>query len=72
MRRFAVSSCDWLAARHHVLSELRRPRPDAKVTRFISGQKLDLLFVSVVTFAEIRFGIERLDEASGEWSSTTG
>jgi predicted nucleic acid-binding protein len=47
----------------NVLSELRRPRPEAKVIGFIAGQPLDLLHVSVVTFAEIRFGIERLDDA---------
>jgi predicted nucleic acid-binding protein len=48
----------------NVLSELRRSRPDAKVLRFVSGQKLDLLYVSVVTFAEVRFGIELLEDAS--------
>jgi hypothetical protein len=47
----------------NVLSELRRPRPDPKVLRFVSGQSLDLLYVSVVTFAEIRFGIELLQDA---------
>jgi len=47
----------------NVLSELRRPRPDAKVLQFVSGQSLDLLYVSVVTFAEIRFGIELLQDA---------
>jgi predicted nucleic acid-binding protein len=42
----------------NVLSELRRPKPDANVVQFVSGQPLDSLYVSVVTFAEIRFGIE--------------
>ena len=42
----------------NVLSELRRPRPDAKVASFVAGEPLDRLYVSVVTFAEIRFGIE--------------
>lgn len=42
----------------NVLSELRRPGPDANVVQFVSGKSLDLLYVSVVTFAEIRFGIE--------------
>jgi predicted nucleic acid-binding protein len=42
----------------NVLSELRRPRPDANVVQFVSSQSLDLLYVSVVTLAEIRFGIE--------------
>jgi predicted nucleic acid-binding protein len=48
----------------NVLSELRRPRPEAKVLQFVSGQKLQLLYVSIVTFAEIRFGIELLDDAN--------
>ena len=42
----------------NVLSELRRPKPNARVVQFVSNQSLDLLYVSVVTFAEIRFGIE--------------
>jgi predicted nucleic acid-binding protein len=47
----------------NVLSELRRPRPNVKVVRFVSHQRLDHLYVSVITFAEIRFGIELLDDA---------
>ena len=46
----------------NVLSELRRPRPEAKVVRFVSAQPLDQLHVSVVTFAEIRFGIELIED----------
>jgi predicted nucleic acid-binding protein len=42
----------------NVLSELRRPQAEPKVTRFIAAQPLARLFVSAVTFAEIRFGIE--------------
>ena len=42
----------------NVLSELRRPRPEPKVLAFIGAQSLDLLHVSTVTLAEIRFGIE--------------
>jgi predicted nucleic acid-binding protein len=48
----------------NVLSELRRPKPEAKVVQFVSGQPLDLLYVSVVTFAEIRFGIELVNEVT--------
>ena len=44
----------------NVLSELRRPRPNAKVVAFVAAQPLDRLYVSVVTFPEIRFGIELL------------
>jgi predicted nucleic acid-binding protein len=47
----------------NVLSELRRPRPNQKVVAFVASKPLDLLFVSTVTFAEIRFGIERVADA---------
>jgi predicted nucleic acid-binding protein len=43
----------------NVVSELRKRRPEPKVVSFIAGQALDSLFVSEVTLAEIRFGIER-------------
>lgn len=46
----------------NILSELRRPRPEPKVVAFVAGQALDLLYVSTVTFAEIRFGIERVGD----------
>lgn len=42
----------------NVISELRRPRPSARVRSFIASQQLEDLFVSTVTFAEIRVGIE--------------
>ena len=48
----------------NVLSELRRPRPNAKVVAFVAAQPLDRLYVSVVTFAELRFGIELLADPS--------
>lgn len=48
----------------NILSELRRPRPEAKVVEFIRRQPLDFLYVSAVTFAEIRFGIELVADAS--------
>lgn len=48
----------------NVLSELRRPRPEKKVLAFIAGQPLDLLYISTVTLAEIRFGIELVPDAA--------
>jgi predicted nucleic acid-binding protein len=48
----------------NVLSELRRPKPEPKVVTFVASQTLDLLYVSSVTFAEIRFGIERVTDAT--------
>lgn len=47
----------------NILSELRRPAPERRVVAFIAAQSLETLFVSVVTFAEIRFGIEQLADA---------
>lgn len=48
----------------NVLSELRRPRPDSQVVAFVASQPLDLLFISAVTLAEIRFGIELVADAN--------
>ena len=42
----------------NILSELRRPKPEPKVVTFIAAQPLESLYVSSVSFAEIRFGIE--------------
>jgi len=56
----------------NVISELRRPRPSVRVRRFIASQRLDDLFISTVTLAEIRFGIELVTDpirraALGDW-----
>ena len=48
----------------NVLSELRRRKPDRKVLAFVGAQPLDRLYISSVTLAEIRFGIELLADAS--------
>jgi predicted nucleic acid-binding protein len=48
----------------NILSELRRPKPEPKVTAFIAGQPLESLYISTVTLAEIRFGIELLSDAA--------
>jgi predicted nucleic acid-binding protein len=48
----------------NVLSELRRPKPVPKVVAFVAAQPLDLLYVSAVTLAEIRFGIELVTNAT--------
>jgi predicted nucleic acid-binding protein len=47
----------------NILSELRRPKPEPKVVAFVAAQPLERLYVSTVTLAEIRFGIELLDDA---------
>lgn len=47
----------------NILSELRRPRPEPRVVEFVAGCTLLQLYISVVTLAEIRFGIELLGES---------
>lgn len=47
----------------NVLSELRRPKPDQRVVAFVGSQPLEDLFISTVTLAEIRFGIEMVSDA---------
>ena len=42
----------------NVISELRRLRPEPRVVAFVASRSLERLFVSTVTLAEIRFGIE--------------
>ena len=47
----------------NIISELRRPKPEKKVAVFVRTQPLEALYVSVVTLAEVRFGIELLTDA---------
>ena len=47
----------------NIISEWVRPRPDSAVVRWLEEVDEDRVFLSVVTLAEIRFGVERL--ASG-------
>ena len=46
----------------NIVSELRKPKPEPRVVRFVASRPLDSLFVSDVTFAEIRFGIEQVKD----------
>ncbi len=48
----------------NILSELKRPRPEPRVVAFMTAHPLETLFVSSVALAEIRFGIERYDDAA--------
>jgi len=48
----------------NVLSELRRPKPEPRVVAFVTAQPIEQLYVSVVTLAEIRFGIELMVESN--------
>ena len=60
----------------NILSELRRSKPQAKVLAFVAAKPLDLLYVSSVTLAEIRFGIELVADAGkrsdlNDWLTNT-
>ena len=46
----------------NVLSEGRKPRPEPRVTAFYEKQPLSQVSISVVSIAEIRFGIELQDD----------
>jgi predicted nucleic acid-binding protein len=46
----------------NVLSEIRKRRPHRRVVSFIAEQPLELLYISSITLAEIRFGIELLND----------
>ena len=42
----------------NIVSERRKPKPEPKVTAFFDAQPLNALYISVVSIAEIRFGIQ--------------
>jgi toxin FitB len=48
----------------NILSELRRLKPEPKVLAFVAAHPLEELYISAVTLAELRFGIELLSEGS--------
>jgi predicted nucleic acid-binding protein len=48
----------------NILSELIKPKPDARVVQWIQGTDESILFVSVLTLGEIRNGIARLRSGS--------
>ena len=55
----------------NILSEGRKPRPEPKVVTFVSGTPLDELYVSAVTLAELRFGIDLLSHGSTQRANLT-
>jgi toxin FitB len=50
----------------NILSEIRRPRPEPKVLAFIAGTPLNELYISIVTLAELRFGISLLSQDAAQ------
>jgi predicted nucleic acid-binding protein len=60
----------------NILSEGRKPRPEPRVTAFYDTQPLNQLYISVVSVAEIRFGIELQEDparraALNDWLTLT-
>lgn len=48
----------------NVIFEIRKRKPHRKVVAFVADQPLDLLYISTVTLAEIRFGMELVMDAN--------
>ena len=46
-----------------VISEIIRPRPSTKVTKWIKQEDESNFFISVLTIGELHKGIEKLDES---------
>lgn len=46
----------------NVVSEIRRPQPEAKVLAWLNSIDPELLYLSVMTLGEIRTGIDRMPE----------
>jgi len=60
----------------NILSERRKPKPEPRVTAFYEAQPLNALYISMVSIAEIRFGIELQQDvtrraALNEWLTLT-
>jgi predicted nucleic acid-binding protein len=51
----------------NVVSEWARPRPNAGIIAWLAEADEDRLFVSVVTLAELRYGIERMASGKRRW-----
>ena len=45
----------------NVVSEWVKPRPDARVARWLSEADEDSVYLSVITFAELRQGVEHME-----------
>ena len=46
----------------NVVSEWVKPHPNPGVVAWLDGMDEDRVFLSVITLAELRYGVERLDE----------
>jgi predicted nucleic acid-binding protein len=46
----------------NVISELMKPRPNARVIKWVSATSEELMFLSALTIGEVRRGIDLLEE----------
>ena len=46
----------------NVLSELRRPKPEKRVSHFFATTPVAEIYISTITLAEIQFGIDTLSD----------
>ncbi len=60
----------------NILSERRKPKPEPRVIAFYDAQPLSVLYLSVISIAEIHFGIELQQDVTrraelNEWPTRT-
>ena len=56
----------------NAVSEWVKPRPDPGVIEWMESTDEDRIFISVITLAELRCGIERLAAGKGRDASKNG
>lgn len=54
----------------HVVSETMRSEPDANVMNWLNSQPAEALFITSITLAELRFGIEVLPQGQRKLALT--
>ncbi len=54
----------------HVISETMRSEPDANVMNWLNSQPAEALFITSITLAELRFGIEVLPQGQRKLALT--
>lgn len=47
----------------NIFSELLKPKPNTNVVNWVNTTPVDILYISVLTIGEIRYGIEKLPES---------
>jgi predicted nucleic acid-binding protein len=66
-RRCAISSCERLSLRHQRNLRAAQGELRCQIKAWADSQLPASMYLSRVTIAEIRYGIERLPAAEGDW-----